>query len=193
MDILALYKWTAIITGGIFLFQLGAGLFGLDGADGLDDAGGFDSAGHDVGHGGGHGFGGALLSFLSVRNVVCFLLAFSVTGYFGLRDYNWGPLGTVFGVAAGVGLVAFNVFLMRSLSRLRRDTSVDESELPGRAALVVFPVLAARSGKGKIDITVDGRVLNLLAVTDEAEDLPRTTPVVVERVLEGWIVLVRRQ
>ena len=164
---------------------------GTDGLDGAGDTGGFDGA--DLNGHGGHGFGGALLSFLSVRNVICFLLAFSVTGYFGIRDYHWGPLGTVIGIAAGVGLVAFNVFLMRSLSRLKRDTSVDESELPGRDALVVFPILAARSGQGKIDITVDGRVLNLLAVTDETEDLPRNTPVVVERVLEGWIVLVRRK
>ena len=187
MDILSIYKWTAIISGGVFLFQLASSLFGFDGVDSLDD-GGFDGA-----DSGGHGAGGVLFSFLSVRNVVCFLMAFSVTGYFGIRDYAWGPLSAVFGAAAGVGLVAFNMFLMRSLSRLKRDTSVREDELPGREALVVFPVLAARSGKGKIDVTVEGRVLNLLAVTDEPEDLPRDTLVVVERVLEGWIVLVRKK
>jgi hypothetical protein len=182
MDILAIYKWTAIITGGIFLIHLAASLFGFDG---LDDADGFDHAGE--------GLGGALLSFLSVRNVVCFLLAFSVTGYFGIRDYAWGPLSAVFGVAAGTGLVLFNMFLMRSLSRLRRDTSVDESELPGREALVVFPILAGRSGQGKIDVKVDGKVMNLLALTDEAEDLPRNTPVVIDHILDGWIALVRKK
>lgn len=182
MDILAIYKWTAIITGGIFLIQFAASLFGLDG---LDDADSFDHAGE--------GFGGALLSFLSVRNVVCFLLAFSVTGYFGIKDYNWGSLSAVFGVTAGVGLVAFNMYLMRALSKLKRDTSVDETELPGRTALVVFPILANRAGQGKIDVKVDGKVMNLFALTDESEDLLRNTPVVIDHVLDGWIVLVRKQ
>ena len=153
------------------------------GADGLD-GGGLD---------GGHDLGGALFSFISVRNVICFLLAFSITGYFGIRDYAWGPLSAVFGVVAGVGLVLFNMLLMRGLSRLRRDTSVEESELAGHEALVVFPVLAARSGQGKVNVTVDGKVMTLQAVTDEAEDLPRNTPVVVDHVLEGWIVLVRKK
>ena len=183
MDILSIYKWTAIITGGIFLIQLAASLFGVDG--GLDDADGFDHAGD--------GLGGALLSFLSVRNVVCFLLAFSITGYFGIRDYAWGPLSAVFGAVAGAGLVAFNMFLMRALSRLKRDTSVEEDELPGRSALVVFPVLPNRSGQGKIDVKVDGKVMNLLALTDESEELPRNTPVVIEQVLDGWVVLVRKK
>lgn len=185
MDILELYKWTAIISGGVFLVQLASSLFGDFDTDA--DGGGLD--GGDAGHGMGH----VLLSFISVRNVVAFLLAFSVTGYFGIRDYGFGPLSFVPGIAAGCALVLFNVYLMRGLASLKRDTEVSEKEVEGLTAMVSFPILPARSGEGKITVTVAGKFMTLQAITDEEVRLERNTEVVVERVLEHWIVLVRQK
>ena len=34
--------------------------------------------------------------------------------------------------------------------------------------------------------------MTLFALTDEAEELPRNAAVVVEQVLEGWVILVRK-
>lgn len=193
MDLVELYKWTAILSGAAFLIQLAATLFGFDDIFGDHaDSSGADGAGLDAGDGHGFGFGHVFLSFLSVRNVICFLLAFSVTGYYGITAYGLGGMATLLGVVAGVGLVFFNIYMMRALSGLKRDTTVRAEELPGRPATVVFPVLAKRSGQGKINITVDGKTMTLFALTDEEEELPRNARVVVEQVLEGWIALVRR-
>ena len=192
MELVALYKWTAIISGVAFLLQLFATLFGFD--DIFGDHG--DTSGADGMHEGmdghGFGFGHTFLSFLSVRNVVCFLLAFSVTGYYGVTTYNLGGMATFLGVAAGVGLVFFNIYMMRALSRLKRDTTVRTDEMPGRPATVVFPVPGKRAGQGKISVTVDGRNMTLFALTDDPEDLPRNAGVVVEHIMEGWIALVRK-
>ncbi len=192
MELAALYKWTAMISGAAFLLQLLATLFGFDHLFGDHDTSGADGAFTDAGDGHGFGFGHTFLSFLSVRNVVCFLLAFSVTGYYGLTSYNLDGLASLLGVVAGVALVFFNIYMMRALSGLKRDTTVYGSELPGRHATVVFPVLPRRSGQGKVNVTVDGRTMTLFALTDEPEELPRNAGVVVEQVLEGWVVLVRK-
>lgn len=193
MDLVLLYKWTAIISGVAFLLQLASTLFGFDDIFGdHGDTSGADGAGMDAADGHGFGFGHVFLSFLSVRNVICFLLAFSVTGYYGTTTYHLGGLAGLLGAVAGVGLVFFNIFMMRALSGLKRDTTVEPGELAGRNATVVFPVLAKRSGQGKISITIDGRNMTLFAITDDPEDLPRNSGVVVEQVMEGWLVLVRK-
>ncbi len=191
MDLVVLYKWTAIISGAAFLLQLAATLFGFDDIFG-DHADASGAEGADLGGADGHGFGHVFLSFLSVRNVICFLLAFSVTGYYGITTYNLGGMATPLGIVAGLALVFLNIYMMRALSGLKRDTTVRESELPGRRATVVFPVLPKRSGQGKVNVTVDGRTMTLFALTDEAEELPRNAAVVIEQVLEGWVILVRK-
>ena len=188
MDILEMYKWTAIISGAVFLIQLLSSLFDFHGDFDTDmDTEGLD--GGDAGHGMGH----VLLSFISVRNVVAFLLAFSVTGYFGIRDYGFGPLSFAPGVVAGCALVLFNMYLMRVLASLKRDTEVSEHEVEGLTGIVSFPILPARSGEGKITVTVAGKFMTLQAITDEEVRLERNTEVVVERVMDHWIALVRQK
>ena len=184
MDLLTLYKWTAIISGVAFIGQLLFGLVGLDHDLDFDSPGG-DHDGAEMGH--------ALLSFVSVRNVVCFLLAFSVTGYFCVASYGLGGLSVLPGAVAGAALVFFNMFLLRSLSRLKRDTSVRPEELAGQDALVSFTILGERKGQGKVDVNFSGRMMTLFAVTDDPEDIPRNSRVIIEQVMEGWIVLVRRK
>ena len=198
MDLMEIYKWTAIVSGAAFLLQLLSTMFGFDSDMDTDtDAdmsmdGGVDHGGAD--HGGHHlGFGNIFLSFISIRNVVSFFLAFSITGYFGMRDYNFGQYSLLPGIVAGLALVAFNMYLIRSLASIKRDTSVSKTELEGKEGLVIFPVLATRSGQGKINVTVSQKIMTLYAITDDPEDIPKNCPIIVEQVLEGWIVLVKRK
>ncbi len=182
MDMLALYKWTAIVTGILFLLQLVSNLFdfGFDTDEAGADAGGADG-------------GSVLFSFISVRNVVSFLLAFSITGYFGIRDYGFGALSFIPGILAGTGMVIFNMYLIRALAGLKRDTSVNKEELEGLSATVIFPILANRSGQGKINVTVAKKLMTLQAVSDDTEKLERNTEVVIEKIMDQWVALVRRK
>ncbi len=184
MDMLALYKWTAIISGGIFLVQLLSNLFDFSGD--MDDVGTSMEAAGD-------GMGDVLLSFISVRNVVAFLLAFSVTGYFGIRDYGFGALSFIPGILAGSALVIFNMYLMRMLASLKRDTGVSPEELEGISATVVFPILPKRSGQGKINLTISKKLMTLQAISDDPEKLERNTEVEVEKILDQWVALVKRK
>ena len=187
MDSLAIYKWMAITTGVLFTLQwlftvLGAGLFedvGMETHHGAFSHG-------DIAHDGVSPF----FSYLSIRNTINFLLAFSVTAYFLEKDYGLGFLAPIGGGLVGVAFVVLNVFVFSLFLKLQKDTSITRKDAIGQKGTVLIQVPAYRSGKGKATISVNGNLADYFVMTD-GEAIPANQSVFVEEVLDSWVLLVR--
>ena len=63
----------------------------------------------------------------------------------------------------------------------------------GRTGEVYLPIKANNGGFGKIQISVQGSVHELQAMTMDDEDLPGGTIVFVERIIDNHILVVTRK
>jgi hypothetical protein len=166
-----IYLILAIVGSGILVIQVLMQVFGLAGEGDLTGA-------HDVGsidHGGDAGAGAHdgswFFGVISLKALVAFAGLFGLTGL-ALMDAGWGPvpralLSTAVGVA-GMLLVAF---LMRGLTRLTSSGTLDLRNALGASGSVYLRIPGRGQGVGKVTLEVQGRSMQLDAMTD-GEALP---------------------
>jgi membrane protein implicated in regulation of membrane protease activity len=108
---------------------------------------------------------------LSIKALVAF------AGFFGLTGLAlWGPdmsptLRLAIASLAGIGGMLLVAFLMRSLRRLGSSGTVDPQNAVGSVGAVYLRIPAYGKGAGKVTVDVQGRSLELEAVTD-GEEIP---------------------
>src|SRR5688572_14124277 len=156
------FLWCAIAGGAVLVFQLVAGVIGLEFGHAHDGHFG-DSAGEG-------------LNLLSVRSIAAGVAFFGIAG---LAAASFGSMvalaaAIVAGGAASVGVAA----LIKTFGRLERDGTLSLSSAIGTTGSVYLSIPARRDGAGKIHVTVQNRLVECRAVTDE-EPLPTGTNVLV--------------
>lgn len=152
----------AIAGAGVLLLQVVLGLLGAGHDGGMDAA--------DAAHGG--------LDLLSVRALSAGLAAFGAGGLLGLQTL--GPVAALV-LAPLLGLTAaFAIaWLMRAMLRLEADGTLRLENAIGATARVHLGIPAAKAGAGKVHVTVQGRTVELDAVTAHDRPLPTGAAVVV--------------
>ena len=68
--------------------------------------------------------------------------------------------------------------LIKAFGRLERDATLSLTSAVGTTGSVYLSIPGQRAGAGKVHVTVQNRLVECRAVTDE-EDLPTGTPVLV--------------
>ena len=134
------------------------------------------------------GDGGA--GILTVRN---FLAFFTMFGWAGLAALRAGlPQMGVVAVAvlsgASIVLVLYNI--MRGTRRLKHDGTVRLSNAVSQVGETYLRIPGLRAGMGKVQVPVQGRYLELDAMTDDAADIPTGKPIRVTGILNERILLV---
>jgi len=134
---------------------------------------------------------GSLSGVFSFRNLINFLLGYGWAGalLFSSIEKRW--LLQV--VAIGVGLVfvlAF-VFMFRQVMKLSHDGSFKLQEAVGLKADVYLRIPAARSGRGKVQVSVKGSVHEVDAVTDSDSEIATGGHVEILAVLGDDLLLVK--
>jgi len=172
------YWGIAIVTSVIFAVQTILSLIGLgdfdmdldlDGGDALDSSGFSD--------------------MLSVRNAVNFLLGLGWAGVIFYDDIqNSLILGIVAFLCGCLFLVAF-IYLFKKMMKLESNGAFDINTAEGKTCSVYLRIPGNRSGTGKVQISFDGSVQELDAVTD-GDMIPTGTKVVVMEILNNNILLV---
>lgn len=147
----------------------------------------------DVGTDGGVDLADAALAWLPVTSVRFWIFGLAFFGLTGLVLDRGGLLAAVPAAiaAAGVGYVA-GVTVTRVLRRLGRDhadSALGEGDCVGEIATVVLPI--APGTTGKVRLSIKGRVVELLADSEE-EHIDRRESVVVYGVNEEGRALVAR-
>ncbi len=152
-----------------------------DHIDGLDD-GQADGEAHE-GDAHQHHHGSTwLFGVLSFRTVLIGLTFFGLTGKASMASGFEMPLPLVIAVACGLASMYGVYFLMRGLFKLTADGTERIAMSVGEEGTVYLTVPANHSGKGKVHVPVQNRLIEYEASTG-GEKLPTGTRVVVVSVL----------
>ena len=177
------YFWIiACCASLIFIIQTIMTFVGL-GTDADVDAGPMDGAVDSVED-------GELSGVFSFRNLINFLLGYGWAGalLFGSIDKRW--LLQIIAIGVGLLFVLAFVFMFRQVMKLSHDGSFQMNEAVGLKADVYLRIPAARSGRGKVQVSVKGSIQEIDAVTDSKEEIPTGGQVKIVDALGNDLLLV---
>lgn len=185
---LRVYWVIALITSLFFLIQMVMTFIGIGDADSGADFGGDADFGAD---GNTMDVGGAMQLF-TIRNFVNFLLGL---GWGGVCFYSLIPntvLLSVVAVLSGVFFVYVFLLLYKQVMRLEQNGAFRVEDSIGSVVDVYLSIPPRRCGSGKVQISFDGSVQEILAQTDSEELIRSGSKVRVLEVIGGMTVLVEK-
>jgi membrane protein implicated in regulation of membrane protease activity len=142
--------------------------------DGADIAGHADAAGHVH-----HSAGAWMWSMFSVRNITAALTFFGLTGM-ALRAQGASPMMQLSVAVLAGALAMYSVhWLMRAVLRMATDSTMQVQRAVGQVGAVYLPIPPAKTGSGKVHLSVQGRLEEFEAVTTWPDKLPAGATVVV--------------
>ncbi|HVR74662.1 MAG TPA: hypothetical protein VMT52_10035 [Planctomycetota bacterium] len=170
-----LYILCATVGGTILIIQTILLVVGAGGHGDLDDIGGHDLHDGHLDPGGGAGdsdagfHGDGFFQILSFKALVAFVTFFGLAGLATTKS-GFEPIpALVLALCAG-GLALYSVaYLMAAISRLQSKGNLDVRNAVGRSAKVYLRVPGGRSGQGKVLIAMQGRRVELKAITPGPE------------------------
>jgi hypothetical protein len=118
------------------------------------------------------GDGGIDYQFFTVKNMIAF---FSIFGWIGLGCYTEGlsiPASVILGVISGITVVFLMVWLMKKISALKEDGTLNFKNAILKTGTVYLTIPATRNGVGKVQIMLQGSSRDLDAITDDEENIP---------------------
>lgn len=174
-----IYWGFAIVSSIFFVFILITSFLGGD----MDsDVGGVDA---DIDADTGIGF-----QFFSFKNLVGFITLFSWSGLAMLEGgYSYSATLAV-SVLCGLIMMALMATMFYFLSKMTASGTMKISSAVGSIGETYLPIGPSRSSMGKIQITVQGGLRTLDALTDNEQEISRGTMVEVTEVISGDILIV---
>ncbi len=134
---------------------------------------------------------GALSGVFSFRNLVNFLLGYGWAGVLLHDSIEKGWLLQLLAIAVGLVFVLAFVFMFRQVMKLSHDGSFRMQEAVGLKADVYLRIPAARSGRGKVQVSVKGSVHEIDAMTDNETEIATGGQVQIVDVLGDDLLLVK--
>lgn len=162
-----LYLLCATVGGTVLLVQT---ILLAVGAGGDADAGVDPEDLHagDGDHGSAHD-GHDAFKLLSLKAIVAFLTFFGLAGLAADQaSVEPGPTLAIAGVA-GTGALYLVAYLLAAMSKLHSQGNLDINNAVGQTGQVYLRVPQSNSGHGKVTVAVQGRKVQLKAVTPGAE------------------------
>lgn len=135
---------------------------------------------------------GIPFQFLSVKNIVGFFTLFGWSGL-GFLSVGMAPwLVIILSFICGFLMMLAMAALFYFMSKLAESGNMNLKNAIGRSGDVYLTIPANRKGMGKVQVTVQGTLETLDAVTDDSEDIPTSALIQVKDVINNQILLVRR-
>lgn len=107
----------------------------------------------------------------TLRNLINFLLGFSWTGISFYQKFENKTILIAISIAVGLAFVALFFFLIKQILKLSEDNSFKIENTIHKTADVYLTIPANKSGKGKVQISVNGSFHELDAMTLSPEKL----------------------
>lgn len=152
------FFWIAIVASVLLIVQIILLLVSFGGGD-LDADGDFDMDGDTDTDSG--------IGLFTVKGLVAF---FALGGWCGFATASFMPdniwLPILVSVLTGLVALLGVGFALRAISKLQCEGNLDTQKLVGKTATVYVGIPAARSGRGKITLTAQGKYMEIDAVTD---------------------------
>lgn len=135
--------------------------------------------------------GGAGFQFFTFKNGVAF---FAIFGWIGIACLSRGyGLITSIAVAAVCGLIMMFVMagIFYYVNRLTESGTLDYKNAVNSTGEVYLEVGRNRSKMGKVQISVQGSLREMEALTDQDTDIKRGTLVTVDSVTENGVLIIK--
>ena len=133
-----------------------------------------------------------LFQMLSLRSIVAALTFFGLGGAWSSSSGQPPAVALLVGLAAGGAALVAMYRLMQAVYGLRTSGTVDIRNAIGQPAKIYLPVPPTGTGKGKIQVSFQGRVMEYEAITDEPETLTTGETVFVEAIAGSDLLKVTR-
>lgn len=178
MALETVYLYSAIGGGAVLLIQLASMLLGLD--DGLADAG---DPGIDIDIDGTTDGSSWFFEMLSLRTIAAAATLFGLVG--GVVNSAGQPVGVSLGLAlvAGYSAMYFVYWAFKQLFKLEVSGAQDINNAVGLTGQVYVPIAPAGGQAGKVHLSMQGRTVEYLALTDSEHPLATGTKVVVRDIV----------
>lgn len=124
------------------------------------------------------------LDLLTVRAIAAGTAAFGLGGLAGMTIGLPAALSLAIGLVAGVGAAAGTAWLTRLLLGLEDSGSLQLERAIGHPATVQLSVPGASAGAGRVQFELQGRTLELKAVSPDGP-IPTGTPVTIVGLVDG--------
>ena len=181
----SIFLYTAIAGGAVFALQFALTLLGggEDGAD-LSEVG-VDGDGH-------HSSSLWFFEMVSLRTLAAATMFFGLVGLTA-QSYDATPKVALL-VAGAAGFAAmYSVYWMfTQLFKLESSGNQDITNALGLPATVYLRIPARNEGRGKVQLTMQNRIVEYLAVTDETDPIPSGENVWVTEVVNGDTLRIAR-
>ena len=131
--------------------------------------------------------------FLSLKNIVAF---FAVFGWSGIGFINAGLsswLVIILATLCGLLMMTLMATLFYFMSRLAESGTLKMKNAIGKLGEVYLVIPASRGGMGKVQLSVQGSLRTLDAITDDVETIPTSSVIQVLDVIDDHILLVKKQ
>ena len=130
------------------------------------------------------------VKLLSVRAIIAFLVGFGWAG--GLLLGRGSSLLAAILIAVVTGVVFMSVIfaIMRVLMTMRADGTLNYANAIGQTGQTYVTIPANRSGRGQVEIMIQGRLTTAHAVTDSDRPISPQTSIVVRAVESGTLLVV---
>ncbi len=161
---------------------------GTWGSHDIDSSGGHD--GHEANIHAQHGMDGFRL--FTVRGIVAFLAVFGWTGA-ALTDAVMPVLVFIFSFFSGLAAMVLIGLAFLAIVRLQAQGNLDYRFSIGLQGEVYLPVPSERTGMGKVNITLQERLIEADAITDDKERLPTGSRIRVVGLSGNNVLLVSKE
>ncbi len=183
LDLMSQVYWTITAPATlVFLFLVLISIFGSDVDSDVPTE--FD---HPLADGDGIPF-----QLLSLKNIVGF---FTMFGWSGLGFISAGLVlwqVILLSFLCGFAMMLAMALLFYFMSKLVESGNMNIKNAVGRSGEVYLPIPGKRQGLGKVQITVQGTLQTLDAISDDPEIIPTSSLIQVTDVINNQILLVRR-
>ncbi len=172
------YWGCAIVGTTIFAVQMVLTMVGMDGTDMDMD---FDSGTMDL---------GGSISLFSIKNFINFLVGFGWAGisFAGIIENRLALLAVTF--LAGAAFVMMFFYIVKQTRKLEHNGVFNIEACMDKTVDVYLRIPAGRSGRGKVQISINGSVHEVDAMTD-GEMIASGQKAIVKGIIDGSTVLVQ--
>ncbi len=137
--------------------------------------------------------GAADLRFFSIRGIVAFFTIFGWVGVVLSQNSEMSNILVFFiAIICGTAAMVLIAYMFYGITKLQYSGNVSYKNALGKIGEVYIPIPAIREGTGKIQVTVQERLIEADAVTDETERIPTGATIIVVGILSGNKMLVRQ-
>ncbi|MBE9577160.1 NfeD family protein [Flavobacterium proteolyticum] len=173
--LLKAFWYIALPVSIFFLLQTISTFIGLSGSETDTDTDGGD--------------GDMPFELFTLRNLINFLLGFSWTGISFYQSIENKTI--LIGISVLVGILFVGVFflIIKQIMKLSEDNSFKIENTINKTAEVYLTIPEAKSGKGKIQISVNGSFHELDAITNSPEKLTSGSAVKVVAVEHNLVIV----